>query len=85
VLELSVIEQSKFCIYLNAHLSQCQYIKDLLERYNHADCSPVGTPMDPGTKLTTEQAPSTPEEIEQMKTVPYIHAVGSLMYLAVAT
>jgi len=41
--------------------------------------------MDPGTKLTTEQAPSTPEEIEQMKTVPYIHAVGSLMYLAVAT
>ena len=67
------------------HLSQCQYIKDLLEQYNHADCSPVGTPMDPGTKLTTEQAPSTPEEIEQMKTVPYIHAVGSLMYLAVAT
>ena len=67
------------------HLSQRQYIIDLLERYNHADCSPVGTPMDPGTKLTIEQAPSTPEEIEQMKTVPYIHAVGSLMYLAVAT
>lgn len=38
--------------------------------------------MDPGTKLTTEQACSTPEDIEQMKTV---HAVGSLMYLAVAT
>jgi hypothetical protein len=41
--------------------------------------------MDPGARLTAEQAPSTPEDIEFMKSVPYIHAVGSLMYLAIAT
>jgi hypothetical protein len=66
-------------------LSQKQYILDLLERYGHSDCSRVSTPMDPGCKLSTEQAPSTPEEVEFMKDKPYIHAVGSLLYLATAT
>jgi hypothetical protein len=66
-------------------LSQRQYILDMLERYQFSDCKPVGTPMDPGVRLTTDQAPSTAEDIAYMKTVPYIHAVGSLMYLAVAS
>jgi hypothetical protein len=66
-------------------LSLCQYVLDLLARYHHSDCNPVGTPMDPGPRLTAEQAPSTPEDIEFMKSVPYIHAVGSFMYLAIAT
>jgi hypothetical protein len=30
-------------------------------------------------------SPSTPEEVEYMKTVPYINAVGALMYLAIVT
>jgi transposase InsO family protein len=66
-------------------LSQKQYILDILSRYGHSDCNPVSTPMDPGCKLSTEQAPSTPEDIEYMKNIPYIHAVGSLMYLAIST
>ena len=41
--------------------------------------------MDPGCKLSKEQCPSTPEEMAEMKDIPYIHAVGSLMYLAIAT
>jgi hypothetical protein len=66
-------------------LSQRQYILDILERYGHSDCNPVATPMDPGCKLSTAQAPSSPEEVEYMKDKPYIHAVGSLLYLATAT
>jgi len=67
------------------HLSQRQYILDILERFGFSDCSPIGTPLDPGMRLTVEDGPSTPEEVAYMKKVPYIHAVGSLMYLAVAT
>jgi hypothetical protein len=66
-------------------LSQRQYILDMLKRYGHADCNPIGTPMEPNLKLSKDQAPVTPEEIAYMKDIPYIHAVGSLMYLAVAT
>jgi hypothetical protein len=66
-------------------LSQQKYTLDVLKRYGMENCDPVGTPMLPGLKLAKEQAPTTPEEIEYMKKVPYINAVGSLMYLAIAT
>ena len=66
-------------------LSQRQYIVDLLDRFNFADCSPVSTPMDPGLRLSVSQAPSTPEDVAYMQSVPYINAVGALMYLAIAT
>ena len=41
--------------------------------------------MEPGLHLSKDMAPSTPEEVELMRTIPYIHAVGSLMYLAIST
>ena len=66
-------------------LSQKQYILDILSRYDHSDCNLVSTPIDPGCKLSNDQAPSIPEDIEYMKDKPYIHAVGSLMYLAIST
>jgi len=40
--------------------------------------------MEPGLKLSKSMAPTTPDEIAQMKSIPYASAVGSLMYLAVA-
>jgi len=67
------------------HLSQHQYILDILSRFGFESCSPVSTPLNPGVKLTQEQAPRTPSEVEEMHSVPYSHAVGSLMYLAVST
>jgi len=41
--------------------------------------------MVPGLKLSKDQCPSTVEEVKEMKKIPYIQAVGSLMYLAIAT
>ena len=67
------------------HLSQSQYILDMLERYGFSSCSPVSTPLNPGTTLTQDQCPQTPAEVEEMRSVPYISAVGSLLYLAIAT
>jgi hypothetical protein len=66
-------------------LSQRQYTLNLLERYSHSGCSTVSTPMEPGCHLTADQAPSTPEDKEYMSKIPYIHAVGSLLYLSVST
>jgi Reverse transcriptase (RNA-dependent DNA polymerase)/gag-polypeptide of LTR copia-type/GAG-pre-integrase domain len=67
------------------HLSQKQYILDMLARYGFSDCTPVQTPINPGTNLSEKQCPTTPEDIEEMRSVPYISAVGSLLYLAIAT
>ena len=47
-----------------------------------ADCKPVDTPMLPGLKLTKEDSLKTPDECREMEKIPYINAVGSLMYLA---
>ena len=41
--------------------------------------------MELGLKLSKSMAPTTPDEITQMKSVPYASAVRLLMYLAVAT
>jgi len=67
------------------HLSQKQYILNMLERYGFNSCTPVSTPMNPGTTLSHSDCPSTPGEVEEMRTVPYISAVGSLIYLAIST
>jgi hypothetical protein len=67
------------------HLSQRQYTLDLLDRFGFADCSPVSTPLDPGSRLDMSQCPQTPEDNEFMRDKPYVSAVGVLMYLAIAT
>jgi Reverse transcriptase (RNA-dependent DNA polymerase) len=67
------------------HLSQKQYILNLLDRYSFSTCSPVSTPMNAGISLSEAHCPSSPEEVEEMRTAPYISAVGSLLYLAIAT
>ncbi|TFY78105.1 hypothetical protein EWM64_g5909 [Hericium alpestre] len=66
-------------------LSQRQYILDMLERYNHSDCKPLSTPMEPGLQLSKAMSPQTPQEREEMESIPYISAVGSLLYLAGGT
>ena len=67
------------------YLSQRQYILNKLDEFKMTDCNPVGTPMLPGLKLSSEQSPQTSEEKEEMKEIPYINAVGSLLYLAILT
>ena len=66
-------------------LSQRQYILNILERFGMSDCKPVGTPIDPGTPLTKDMSPKTEDEHAEMANVPYLQAVGSLMYLATTT
>ena len=57
----------------------------MLNRFKLTNCNPVTTPMDHGIKLSKALCPSSEEEREEMKTVPYMNAVGALMYLAIGT
>jgi hypothetical protein len=66
-------------------LSQRQYILNKLEEFGMSDCYKVGTPMDPGVKLSSDQSPKTLEEEQVMRNLPYMNAVGSMMYLATTT
>jgi hypothetical protein len=66
-------------------ISQHQYCLDILERFGMSDCKPISTPMQPSSRLSRSQCPQTPEEVEFMKGIPYLAAVGTLMYLATST
>ena len=66
-------------------LSQKSYINSILQRYNFDELKPVSTPMDPNTRLTSAQSPSTTEKLGAMRNISYHEAVGSLMYATLGT
>ena len=66
-------------------LSQCQYVKDILNRFALGDVSTVSTPLPPGHQLSKQQAARTDEDVAYMRSMPYAQLVGALMYLAIAT
>ena len=67
------------------HITQQKYTLEMLEKYNMVDSKPLSTPQDMSVKLSKTMSPATAEEIEEMSSVPYRNAVGSLIYLMVAT
>ena len=74
-------DRRRKCIYLD----QTQYIEDMLKKFGIENCAPIGTPMDVNVRLSKEMCPQTQDEVEEMANIPYQSAVGSLMYLMLAT
>ncbi len=66
-------------------LSQSKYVKSVLDRFNMADCRPLCVPISVGTKLSVDDCPKSPSEVEDMSRVPYASGFGSLMYAMVCT
>lgn len=62
-------------------VSQRGYIERILKRFNMSECKPVVTPGDTTVKLTKTMSTSTEDGNEDMSSVPYREAVGSLMFL----
>ncbi|GJT71001.1 putative RNA-directed DNA polymerase [Tanacetum coccineum] len=67
------------------HISQEQYIKKVLRRFNINKAKVVSSPLTPNFKLTDKDCPSSKKNIEKMDRVPYASVVGSLMYAMVCT
>ena len=66
-------------------VSQSEYVKKVLSRFNINEAKPVSTPLGSHFKLSKEQSPKTKEERDHMSKVPYVSAIGSLMYAMVCT
>ena len=66
-------------------LSQAKYINKVLEKFNMADAKARSTPLGSQLRLSKKQSPKTEEDIEHMAKIPYVSAVGSLMYAMVCT
>jgi len=66
-------------------LCQSSFIDTILARFSLADTKPYGTPMVPSTSYSKHDSPSSPADVVRMRKVPYREAIGSLMYIAIAT
>lgn len=66
-------------------LSQKGYLERVVERFGMKGSKSVVTPLAPHFRLSGNQSPTTAEDKENMKNVPYASAVGSLMYAMVCT
>nr|GEV92177.1 zinc finger, CCHC-type [Tanacetum cinerariifolium] len=59
-------------------ITQSHYIEKILKKFNHEDCSPVSTLMDPVEKLK----PNTGKPVDQLE---YSRAIGCVMYAMTST
>ena len=66
-------------------LSRATYIDQILAHFSMQDSKKVFLPFRHGLTLSTDQCPKTPDEIKNMKPVPYASTVGSLMYAMLCT
>uniref|UniRef100_A0A2N9IRB9 Integrase catalytic domain-containing protein n=1 Tax=Fagus sylvatica TaxID=28930 RepID=A0A2N9IRB9_FAGSY len=66
-------------------LSQEKYVERVLERFNMKHAKLVSTPLGGHFKLSKKSCPLSNKEKENMASIPYSSAVGSLMYAMVCT
>ena len=66
-------------------LSQAGYIDKVLERFSMQNSKKGLLPFRHGVPLSDDQRPKTLEEENIMRQVPYVSAVGSLMYAMLCT
>jgi len=65
-------------------LDQQSYVQEILEEMRMENCTPEASPA-AATALSQADGPTSDQEKERMKTVPYRRVVGLLMYLANST
>jgi len=70
---------------MRLYLSQSKYIGKVLEKFHMVNAKPVSTPLAAHFNLSAKQSPSTDDEVQEMKKIPYASAVGCLMYAMVCT
>ncbi|TYK11833.1 putative Integrase core domain [Cucumis melo var. makuwa] len=82
VLGIQIIRDSK---NKTLALSQATYIDKMLVRYSMQNSKKDLLPFRHGVHLSKEQCPKTPQEVEDMRRIPYASAMGSLMYAMLCT
>ena len=67
------------------NLSQSEYVKKVLNKFNMNEAKLVSTPLYSHFKQSKKQSPKTEEERDYISKVPYASAIDSLMYAMVCT
>jgi hypothetical protein len=66
-------------------MTQTAYIDKVASKFNMSECKPLYVPMQKGTKPTAKMSPSNDNKKNEMSSIPYKNAIGSLLYLAICT
>ncbi|KAL4033283.1 hypothetical protein IC575_006370 [Cucumis melo] len=66
-------------------LSQASYIDKIVVKYSMQNSKRGLLPFRHGVTLSKEQCPKTPQDVEEMRHIPYASAIGSLMYAMLCT
>ncbi|KAL0553606.1 hypothetical protein IC582_007506 [Cucumis melo] len=66
-------------------LSQATYIEKMLVQYSMQNSKKGLLPFRHEVHMSKEQCPKTPQEVEDMRRIPYASTVGSLMYAMLCT
>ena len=66
-------------------LSKEKNVERVLERFNMKHAKPVSTPLGGHFKLSKKSCPSSNKEKENIASIPYSSAVGSLMHVMICT
>ncbi|KAH9753275.1 hypothetical protein KPL71_015010 [Citrus sinensis] len=67
------------------YLSQADYVKKVLTRFNMEDSKPVSTPLSAHFQLSKSLEPTTDDDFNYLRKIPYSSTVGSIMYAMVCT
>src|SRR5882724_2311928 len=67
------------------HIIVSGHIESIAKHLHLEDAHPVTTPLDPHIVLSKDLGPTSEEEKIWMKKIPYLTAVGSIIYAATAT
>jgi len=66
-------------------INQHAYIEAMVDRFKLTSAKPISTPMETGAQFSTNQSPSTPNQLAKMKGVPYAEAIGSVLWPVVVS
>lgn len=79
------VKINKDCSRKPLSLSQKTSVSKILEHFNMRDCKSIDTVVVNDHNLSEEMWPTKKFDIQRRKQVPYLNAIGSLMYAMLCT
>ena len=61
------------------------YIEMMVDKFALTDAKKVTTPMDQNAQFLIQQCPSTLNQTARMKEIPYVEAIGSILWPTVVS
>ena len=57
----------------------------MVDKFRLTNSAPVATPMVTGATFSTSDSPSTPTQVVRMCRIPYVEAIGSVLWPVVVS